>query len=147
MHSCYAKGGGMQMRFCYAPHAWLNYRQNIIFDFTFFEIVGIFLILYNFPIKILRRYKNLILPFVVFLQQCPILCSLFRNLTFITYLFLRQCIYRKDGKRFSGFLFGDSFSAFFYMRRKCPYIADCKRLTENKIKLETIFLAFQNALI
>jgi len=50
------------MRFCYAPHAWLNYRQNIIFDFTFFEIVGIFFILYNFPIKILRRYKILILP-------------------------------------------------------------------------------------
>ena len=134
------------MRFCYAPHAWLNYRQNIIFDFTFFKIVGIFLILYNFPIKILRRYKILILPFVVFLQQCPILCSLLKNLTFISYLFLRQYIHRKDGNR----LFPFSFLTLFlhsFIYGKTPISLQTVNDSENKIKLETIFLAFRNVLI
>jgi len=64
--------------------ACVNYCQNKFSDFTFFEIVGMFLILCNFPIKILRRYKILILPFVVFLQQYPILWSLFKILSFIS---------------------------------------------------------------
>lgn len=64
--------------------ACVNYSRIIIFDFTFFEKVGIFLILYNFPIKFLRRYKILILPLVVFLQQYPILRSLLKILSFIS---------------------------------------------------------------
>ena len=116
----------MQIGFCYAPHAWLNYCRIIIFDFTFFEIVGIFLILYNFPIKILRRYKILILPFVVFLQQYLTLCSLLKILSFISFLFLRYCIHRKDGNAFPVFLFV-SLSVTLYIRLNAYIVADCKR--------------------
>ena len=40
--------------------------------------------------------------------------------------FCNNAYIEKTGTDFSGFLFV-SFSAFFYMRRKCPYVADCKR--------------------
>ena len=117
----------MQIGFCYAPHAWLNYCRIIIFDFTFFEKVGIFLILYNFPIKISRRYKNLILPLVVFLQQYPILCSLLKILCIFPYSFLSWCHYRKGGKHAFPVFFSVSFSVTLYIRQSAYIVADCKR--------------------
>ena len=108
-----------------------------------FQILGKFILgLSNFPIKILRRYKILILPFVVFLQQCPILWSLLKNLSFFPCLFLRYCLHRKDGKRFSGFLFGDSLSVTLYIRQNAYIVADCKWLTERKDKIGNDFSGF-----
>ena len=81
-HSSYAVGG-MQMRKRGTDIACRNYTPNKISNFTLiqntpdsqaFQILGKFILgLSNFPIKKLRRYKNLILPRVVFLQHCPIL--------------------------------------------------------------------------
>ena len=81
-HSSYAVGG-MQMRKRGTDIACRNYTPNKISNFTLiqntpdsqaFQILGKFILgLSNFPIKKLRRYKNLILPFVVFLQHCSIL--------------------------------------------------------------------------
>ena len=92
-----------------------------------FQSLGKFiLVLFNFPIKISRRYKILILPLVVFLQQYPILCSLLKILSFISFLFLRYCIHRKDGNAFPVFLFV-SLSVTLYIRQNAYIVVDCKR--------------------
>jgi len=118
----------MQIRFCYAPHAWLNYRQNIIFDFTFFKIVGIFLILYNFPIKILRRYNILLFPLSGIFATVPDSLKSFQN-SFFHYIsvFVIMHISKRRKQTFPVF-FSDSFSAFFYIRQNAYIFADCKRL-------------------
>ena len=136
----------MQNRFCYAPHAWLNYWRIIIFDFTFFEIVGIFLILYNFPIKILRRDKILILPlsgiFATVLESLKSFQKSFFH--FIKAFEIMQLLKRRET------VFRFSFLTLFlrsFIYGENAYMSQIVNDSENKIKLETIFLAFRNALI
>ena len=134
------------MRFCYAPHAWLNYRQNIIFDFTFFEIVGIFLILYNFPIKILRRYKNLIYPWSgIFATLLDSLKSFQKSFFYSISVFVIMHISKRRESRFPVFFLSLFLRSFICGEN--AHISQTVNDTERKIKLETIFLAFQNVLI
>ena len=113
-HSSHAVGG-MQMGKRGTGIACRNYTPNKISNFTLiqntpnsqaFQILGKFILgLSNFPIKKLRRYKNLILPFVVFLQHSHHFLKYSDFFAFISYLFLRYCIHRKDGNKLFRFSF------------------------------------------
>ena len=131
----------MQIRFCYALTAWLYYTQN---KFLVLPRVGIFPIQYKVVLKIRP-------PKISHFTLCGIFATpshffeSFKNLCF-HFISVFEILYSsKRRKRFSGFLFV-SFSAALYIRQS-PILLQTVNDTKRKIKLETIFLAFRNALI
>lgn len=134
----------MQIRFCYALTAWLYYTQNKISNFTLFVPTGIFPIQYKVVLKIAPPKISRFTPCDIsatpshFFESFKNLCFRFISVSVIVLLMKRR-------KRFSGFLFV-SFSAALYIRQS-PISLQTVNDTERKIKLETIFLAFQNVLI
>ena len=131
----------MQIRFCYALTAWLYYTQN---QFLVLPRVGIFPIQYKLVLKIAPPKISRFTPCDIFATPSHFFES-FKNLCFHFISVSVIVLLMKRRKRFSGFLFV-SFSAALYIRQS-PILLQTVNDTKRKIKLETIFLAFRNALI